>query len=229
MIYLLHGDDTHASYLRLQSLIANSSFSQKVVISKDNVQLLNQELFSHDLFQTPKILICENLISSKKISSTDLKKVSYAQIIILWENQQISPASQKAFDEIAKIENFKLPQTIFYFLDALSPNPKRAIYHLSKFASETKSLNWHLQNRLFLLILAKLNLQEASTSQISGKNLAVWQRQKITAQASAFSLEKLKAMFTAALKIETLIKTGVTSIPETTLISLMLSKYLAYR
>lgn len=227
MIYLLHGQDTQASYARLQAIISSQTSNKKIIITQENLGLLAQALFSSDLFESQSTIVLEDLISSKKVKASDFKNLSKSQIVILWEKLQLSFSSLKSFQAIANIENFKSPSTLFYFLDSIAPNPKRALYFLSKLGSEVRSISWHLENRLLLLILAKLKFSEGQASQISGRNIATWQWQKIASQANLFELKKLKGMFANALKIETLTKTGATTIAEKTLINLMLSKHLA--
>ncbi len=226
MIYFIHGSDIQTSYLRLQELITSFKDYRKVSIFKENIDMLYQTLFSQDLFETNKLVVVENLLSDKKINTKDLKSLSPKIMVIFWEDQEISASRLKDFLNIAKIENFKLPQTLFYFLDSISPNSKNTLINMTKLEKDQKGLSWHLENRLFQLILAKLNLTQTEASQILGKTIAPWQWQKITSQARIFELEKLKTLFSAVLKIETLVKTGVSSLTESTLISLMFVKYL---
>ena len=226
MIYIIHGTDTQVSYLRLQELITSLKDYRKVLISKENLDLFYQTIFSRDLFDTNKLVVVENLISDKKIDAKDLKSITPKSMVVFWEDQEISTSKLKGYQNIAKIENFKLPQTLFYFLDSISPSLKKTLFYITKLDKNQKGLSWHLENRLFQLILAKLNLSQTEVSQIMGKNLAPWQWQKIINQAIIFDLEKLKTMFRAVLKIETLVKTGVTTLTENTLISLMFLKYL---
>lgn len=226
MIYIIHGTDTQASYLRLQELIISFKDYHKVSISKENLDLLYQTLFSQDLFDTNKLVVVENLISDKKIENKDLKSIAPKSMVIFWEDQEISATRLKGLINYAKIENFKLPQNLFYFLDSISQSPQKALFYITKLEKDQKGLSWHLENRLLQLILAKLNLSQAEVTQILGKHIAPWQWQKITSQARIFEFEKLKTMFSAVLKIETLVKTGVSSLRESTLISLMLVKYL---
>jgi hypothetical protein len=226
MVYIIHGSDTQSSYLRLQELTTSLKDYRKVLISKENLDMLHQTLFSQDLFDTNKMVIVENLISDKKIEAKNLKSLSQKSMVIFWEDQEIPASRLRGFLNIAKIENFKLPQTLFYFLDSISPSYKKTLFYLSKLAKDQKGLSWHLENRLLQLLLAKLNLSQAEASQIMGKNIAPWQWQKITSQAKIFEFDKLKTLFSAVLKIETLVKTGVSSFSEPTLITLMLVKYL---
>lgn len=226
MIYIIHGTDVQTSYVRLQGLITSFNNYKKVTISQENQDLIYQTLFSRDLFDSNKLIVIENLISSKNIFAKNFKVLDPKNIVVLWEDQEISASILKSYQNIAKIENYKLPQTLFYFLDSISPSAKKTLLYITKLDKDQKGLSWHLENRFFQLILAKLNLSQKDVSQILGKNLAPWQWQKIINQAKIFDFDKLKSMFLAVLKIETLIKTGVTTLTENTLISLMFVKYL---
>src|SRR3989344_9660763 len=145
MIYFIHGSDTQASYLRLQELIISFKDYRKVPISKENIDMLYQTLFSQDLFETNILVVAENLLSDKKINTKDLKSLSQKIMIIFWEDQEISASRLKDFLNIAKIENYKLPQTLYYFLDSISPNSKNTLINMTKLEKDLKGLSWHLE------------------------------------------------------------------------------------
>lgn len=232
MIYILHGDNIDASYQKLIKLQSLYKDYEKTYIASSDEESLYLNLFSKNLFESKKILICENLLLSKKIKKLKpeiFKDLAPGIIVIIWEKQEIAPATLNKFKNIAQIEKYKLPTNLFNFLDSISQDAKKPIYYLKELEQERiAAISWHLANRLLLLILTKLNFTEKEVSLVSGRNLASWQWEKIKQQSVNLSVDTLKKMFTATLRIETLIKSGKTQIDQNTLLSLMLLKYLSH-
>lgn len=227
MIYVLHGANSDASSQKIKSLVAEYSGYEKIYVQAQDSDLLYQSLFTRDLTGSKKLIIIEGFIDRKSLENIDLKNVQEDNIIIIWEKKEIAPAQIAKLIKLANVENFKLPPTLFYFLDSISTSPRQTLKYLKELQSQKATgLTWHVANRLFLMILLKFDLKEAEIQQIAGRRLAPWQLDKIKSQAFSFPLPKLKQMFSAVLKVDTLIKTGSTQMPEGTLLSLMFAKYL---
>ena len=231
MIYILHGDDTKAAYQR--SLLIVKNYPQhtpiKLEAGKNNLEEFSMALFGQDLLSPQKIIIAENFLTKKMLSTGIIRTIPKEKIVILWEKSTLKPQDTQKLSSVAKIETFKIPPTLFHFLDSLSTSPRLSLNLLHKNGlgkSDESSLIWNLTNRIVLLILAKLNAQRDLASAISNQNLQDWQWQKITSQAKMFDLETLQMFLQGALKVDFLIKTGSTNIPKDTLISLLLLKYL---
>ena len=231
MIYILHGDDIKASYTRLSNLMNLYSKYQKVNLSADKTTLeeFHLALFSNDLFEDKKLIICENFFKNKLITQVDLKGISKDKIVIFWEKSQLTNSYQAKISSTAKVEGFKLQPIIFHFLDSLAPKSKKPLDILSRHKlaeDENSSLIWHLANRLLLLILSKRGVNYQLARQLSSQNFYDWQWSKIVTQAKQFNLKTLYKLYSGALKIDSMIKTGATDIKKSTLVSLLLVKYL---
>lgn len=223
MLYILHGLDSHASYRCLRDILTSYKDWQKVYL--DSTDELDHNLFGQDLLETPKVIIVQNFFKTKP----DAKKfapIPVGRILIIWEKTEIPALKLVPFAKIAKIQTFKLPPTLFYFLDSISPGQTASLHHLKNLEETETSIVWHLTNRIFLLILAKLDFSTAEVAQTTGKNQAPWQWAKIKEQADRFNLDNLRQMLTAALKVDDLTKSGKTSLPQNTILSLMLIRYL---
>lgn len=224
MIYVLHGSDTLASYQRLQFLV-NSYKNWRKIYTKSEEELL-ENLQTADLISQNKIVIAEFLPEIKKISQNFLHTSGEDQILVIWVKQEIVSTKLKPFQKIARIENFKLPTALFDFLDSISPNSQNFIKFIKLLDSESVSLNWHISNRLTQLILAKMGYTLDDTAEITGKNIAHWQWQKLQNQSKNFNLSQLRQLLTSTLRIDYLIKSGKTSIPQAPLLTLMFTKIL---
>lgn len=226
MIYVLHGDNTEASHERLTKIISSEPSYQKIRLESAAKEELLNHLTSTDLFASKKAIIVDNFISKSKLKPQELASFPAENILILWEGKELTKLQLAAFAKLARVETFKLPATLFYFLDSLATSQRLAIHYLNKIEMKDRTmLVWHILNRLTLLILAKLGLNTVEASKILGKNVPDWQWTKIKTQANGLELNSLKQIFLATLKLDYLTKTGKTSIPQKTLISLLLIKY----
>lgn len=226
MIIVLHGDDTAASRQRLTRLLADFKDYLKVYISpKADENELEEAIFAQDLTNPKKLTVAENyLTTAPKILTKILQKVPEELVCIFWEKTTLPPKKVSSLTKIAKTELFKLKTPLFTFLDSLAPKSKAPIILLAQLKSE--SLLWQLQNRILLLILSKLKTGADSAVKITGRNIFDWQWDKIKYQAAKFNLEGLLALYGATLRVDLLIKSGKTDLPENTLIHMLLLKYL---
>lgn len=226
MIIVLHGEDTAASYERLLALQAQFKDSQKIWLEKKaGEQELKEAIFSIDLISSKKLVVAENyLTTAKKIPAKILESIPKDLVCIFWEKRPLTPAKISALKNLARVELFKPKTQLFTFLDNLVPNAKSPLIILAKLKDE--NLLWQLENRFLLLVLSKLNTRVDSAVNITKRNIYDWQWAKIKYQAAKFNLETLMALFSASLKIDLMIKSGKTNLPQNTLISMMLLKYL---
>lgn len=228
MIYILHGEDTSSAYQRLTQILVNFPKHQKIKLTDKNSQEdFYLAVFSQDLISDEKVIICENLISSKKIKVDILAKIASNDTVIFWEHSQIPPPTLVKLKKYASIENFKPQPQIFRALDSLSSDAKRSISAISLLDSKEANLIYHLASRTLLLILAKLNFNLESSRKVTRKNIADWQWAKYQVQAQQFNLKTLMNLFSGVLKIDSLLKTGATNLNDKTLISVLLLKHLS--
>ena len=228
MIFVLHGNDIDASYERLSKILLGYLNFQKIRLTqKESSDAFYLAVFSEDLTGAPKIVICENYLSGKKVDRKILMAIPKKTELIFWEDQQIDSVLIKKLPQHTRVELFKPKPKIFWFLDSIS---NKSRFTLEKFwglnfASEDKVI-WQLANRILLLMLAKKGADLATASKIIGKSLNDWQWQKILNQSKQFTFETLYAIYNAILKLDLMIKNGSTNLHENTLISLLLFKYL---
>ena len=236
MIYVLYGEDTEASYLRLIQIATQHPNHAKInLIGLHTWADLYLNLFSEDLVESQKLIICENFLKDKKLNfSTDgsailLKGIPEDKTVIFHEKWQVPNFILAKIRNTAKVENFKPKATLFWFLDSLSPQARTSIREFAKLPQvEQENLIWSLNFRLLLLILAKLEMSKVEAQKVAARSLFDWQWQKINAQAKSFSLPVLQGLFTGTLRVDFLIKSGATSFGARDLIPLVLLKYLSH-
>ncbi len=229
MIHILHGEDSIASYNRLQLILSNFQDFEKLKFderaTKDDFMMA---LFTQDLIDVKKIISCVSFLSLKKIAKGDLKNIPVEKTVIFWEKKKVNVKSFASSKTKIQVEEFKTPPTIFYFLDSISQGSKQPINWLNKFTEdETRSLFWHLTSRIYLLMLAKLKMSPHEVNALNSRPIHEWQWSKITSQAAKLELAALKKIFYGLLRIDYLIKSGKTNLEEKTLVSTLFLKYLS--
>ncbi len=228
MIYILHGEDTLASYNSLLKLTEKYGGATKIKLAgKNTIQDFESAATNLDIFSEQKILICENFISSGKIKSANVQNIDRDLHVFFWEHVQLSPAQIAKFEKISQIENFKSKTFLFTFLDSLSPGSKRVLSYFEKLEdpNETKLL-WHVATRTLLMILVKENVPIDQAQKIIGRPIHGWQWDKIEKQAAFFPTDTLRSMFHGIVKLDFIIKSGQTGLREKELIPILLLKYL---
>lgn len=228
MIYILHGEDTAASYQRLRTLLASYPDNQKIRVTKDNTsEDFHLAAFAKDLFADRKIIICENILSEKKINLNILGRLPKEKIVFFWEHQKLPKPILDKFQNIAKIENFKQKSEIYWFLDSLGLNLQKSLALLHKLQLEDNGKFIPLLTmRLLQLLLVKHQIPLETAKKIIGGHLEDWQWQKVLTQSKLFELNTLLLLYNGVLKIDLMIKTGKTSVDPKTLTSFLLLKYI---
>ncbi len=223
MIYILHGNNIEASDKYFKSILSKFNNWQKVYVSA--TPDLEANLNSIDLLPQPKVIIAENIFKGK-INPKLFENLPTDRAVIIWEKSEIPAATLKLYQKAAKIENFKLPSSLFYFLDSIYPKSANVLANLQKLNESETSLFWQISNRFLLLSMAKLGFSQYEAGSASNRQMADWQWQKIQTQAALFQKDTLNRLFSSSLTVDSLIKTGKTALPPKTLVSLMLVKYL---
>jgi len=135
MLTILHGDDIASS--RKYFLEQKEKYPDAVFLEGEKIALdeLEQAFASDGLFTTTKTVFIEQLLAKRK-KSKELDEIigklnSYASSheIILWEGKELEKTLLTNF-KTATARPFKLPQTLFAFLDTLKPNNAKQLITL---------------------------------------------------------------------------------------------------
>src|SRR5579859_3190588 len=161
MITIIHGEDVAKS--RTYFIEQKSQYKDAVSVNGQNITLteIMQIFEGNELFTTEKHIFIEEFFSKRKKSKeTDeliavIKKNQQDATIFFWESKDATPAQLKQFTN-AVTRQFKLPQTLFAFLDAVKPqNGKQLIqlFHQALAIEDTQFL-FVMLIRQFRLMLA---------------------------------------------------------------------------
>lgn len=215
MLTLIHGDDIAAS----RNFLINLKEKYKDIPILDGMSVsitdLTQILEGGGLFNEEKIVFIENFFTKKKTTSeyksilNFLKSISSSADVIVWEAKLIENSVINQLKG-STVRVFKLPQSLFAFLDGIKPgNGKQLVqqFHDALVNSNEDAIFYMLirQFRFLLAFNEKFNL-ELTLEEV--KRMQDWQKTKIQRQAKLFSSVKLIQTYRNLLAVEKAYKTG---------------------
>jgi len=223
MLTLIHGGDTASS--RKYFFAQKELHPDSPVLDGEKVTLtdLSQLLEGGGLFVETKAVFIEQLFNRKKKKEEFANLVAYIEKqsttnnIFLWEGKELDRSAFFTF-KTAVPKAFKLPQTLFLFLDSLRPGNGEQLVKLFHQTIETTEpeMVLFMLIRQFRLLLALSGPTETPIDEI--KRMAPWQQGKLQKQASLFTPEQLKNVYNQLFSLEIGQKTG--TLPNTILTSI---------
>jgi len=180
-------------------------------------------LESPSLFGKEKAIGIENFFSGQKSKEKEdiveyLGKQGQATVLF-WETKDFSKKEQAGFPQNFVFKTYKLPQSIFGFLDNLSSrNPSQNLVNFNN-ASLSADVSFIL---LMMIRQFRLMIMAKDPSALSG--LPSWQQGKIIKQSSSFSLNELADIYRKLLVIDIKQKTSGGSLSLKSSIELFLTE-----
>lgn len=197
MIIIFHGDNYVLSRQALNQSLTQTP--ERFTAADLTEEILTQALESNPMFQIPKIFVIENLLS---LPRSQLKEKLIKIVlnnpdseIFLWEKKALSPAFKKQFSR-ATIKEFKLPASLFNFLDNLTLTN----FHQALINNPAELIFYLLHRRISQLIQA---LDDPAA--LKG---APWQLGKLKSQAKKYSLDQLLDFHHQLLTLDEQLKTS---------------------
>lgn len=226
MLTIIHGDDTAAS--RTHYLQIKEKYPEATTMDGQSINLtdLAQILEGGGLFTEETTLFIENFIQKKKTSSDYKEIVSYLNdqaktaTIVLWEGKELERSTLTPFKQ-SIVKPFKLPQSLFMFLDAIKPHngPQLIqLFHKTIATVEPEAVFAMLVRQIRILLA--LRDKPAEIEEI--KRLQDWQRGKLISQSKQFSADELINLFCQLFVMEEGMKTGKLNIDLVTAIDIFL-------
>lgn len=211
MLVILHGDDTAAS--RAYFITTKKKSTAPITLEADQVTLtdLTQILTSGGLFGEEKDVFIENLLTKRKKSAElgailALLNENTSANVYLWEGKELEKKTIAQLKN-AKPQLFKLPQSLFQFLDSIKPdNPgSLKLFH--------QTLETVAPEMIFVMLIRQLRLLLAIIDKTSEpieeiKRMAPWQAEKLSKQAKLFTIQDLKKNYLMLYDIDLAQKTG---------------------
>lgn len=219
---LIYGDNVAESRNYYNS--EKAKYSEKITLDGATLSLTDflQATSNNGLFGDQQAVFIEELLSKRK-SSKELDalisqvSLTNATPIFLWESKELTPKQLKSFPS-ATTKQFKIPTTVFAFLDALLPENGKKVLMLFHALLQDEDVNFALfmlqrQVRLLLALHPQSVIPDSdpgSTSAVISevKRMAPWQKGKTQKQAKAFSKDALLALHESLYQLELGQKTG---------------------
>ena len=219
MITIIHGDDIPQSRKYFQDLKSK----EKNVVSFDGGKItitdLVQNIEGSSLFGDTKSIFIEEFLTKLKKTNEESKEILEFLIknyksanFALWESKEISKRDLFIFKD-AIIKNFKLPQSIFLFLDNLKPNshlpggnlPLKLFHQTLDSGIKGELILFMMQRQIRLLIALTTHSNNPIDEVL---RLAPWQKSKLEKQVQLFNISDLKSIYKKLFEIELGQKTG---------------------
>lgn len=212
MITIIHGTDIIAS--RKFFLDEKEKNSEAVILDGEKITMtdLAQVFEGGGLFEESKTVFIEHFFNRKKRKDEFNSFVTYLQThsshtIYLWEGKELETSTLNTIKS-ALPHVFKLPQTLFSFLDNLKPGNGKYLISLFHQTLETTD-----PEMVFFMLVRQIRLLLAFTEHTDNpidelKRLAPWQKAKLQQQANSFGIETLKNLYQQLFIIENGQKTG---------------------
>jgi len=219
MITLIHGDDIPAS--RDYFYQEKNRLPQSISVDGITVRIedIAQRVTNTSLFGGETTIFIEELFSKRK-SDSDVKDIilylnnhNDSPAVYLWESKVLTPSQIKQLDNPI-IKEFKLPSSIFTFLDNLKPG--NGIRLITLFH---KTLEHKDEQFVFFMLVRHIRLLLASFSESSeavieeAKKMVPWQKAKLQKQTQMFTLEKITGFYAKLFEIDLALKTGRLACP----------------
>lgn len=220
MITIIHGDDVANSRKYFIELKQKNLDSVSFDGEKLSLTQLTQSLEGGGLFSDEKKIFIENFFTRKKISKETEAILSYLRKttkadVFFWEEKEVTKKNLNFFPN-STVKIFKLPKTLFLFLDSIKPNQGKNLidlFHQTLQSMEVELIFYMLFRQFRFLIALKDEKSEAKIDET--KNLAPWQSSKLKKQCGFFSEDELKIIYNKLYEIDFNQKTGKSTMPLT--------------
>lgn len=203
-VYLIHGDNSLASYSRLQEYVKKARANAWEVTEVEEKEMdVTDILRSNNLFNTKRLIVIKKytLLNSSTIellnnSSNDLE-------VIIYHIGIIPITFIKKLKNVKKNEQFKLSKYLWKFIDNFYPgNTKNCLYYFHE------SLKSDPAELLFTILAGQL--KDIFLTLYSDEPLPYppWRLSNIKRQSAKFGKEKIKMAIDSLAEIDIKVKTS---------------------
>jgi hypothetical protein len=190
---IIHGENVTHSRNKLLEIIEkakeNEVIIERLYAKEIDVAILEEKLQKSDLFGHSRMLVVEELHSlpkSSKLTKMIELLISSEMEICLWEKRQLTATMLKKFSN-ATIHEFKLANSLFKWLDSLSPIASSKTTQLKLFQQAIIENDEYL---CFVMLIrqVRMMIQALDGGEIKGPGFVI---NKIRSQANQFNLQSL--------------------------------------
>ncbi|MFH1560993.1 MAG: hypothetical protein ABID04_00200 [Patescibacteria group bacterium] len=206
MIFVYHGDDTFASRQRFFDVLKDYPEVSSLPSKKLSPELI--ATYTGSLFaQEHRALVLENLFSSTNTQDSkeivrQIKKLESEIDIFVWEGKKLDQSKITQLGKNCKAIAFKLPSSLFHFLDSIGQNKTETLSFLDRSlkTNPAEMLLALCQGRCRELLLAK-----SKPTLLKG---APWQKVKLASQVKTLEIDWIASLYLKLIDIDWKNKTG---------------------
>jgi len=193
MTIIIHGENITESRKKLVEIIEQLQETGVLVERLDaktiDLPILENKLQKTDLFGHSRAIIIEELHSlprSKKLTQMVEMIANSKMQICLWEKRDLSATMLKKFPD-SKVFQYKLANSLFIWLDSLSPKENTKSSQLQLFIKAQEEQDEYL---CFIMLIrqVRLLLQATNNDKIAGPSFVI---NKLQSQAKQFTHDQL--------------------------------------
>jgi len=186
---LIHGDNTQASFERLQKFIlVAKKRGWEILRLSDSSLNLSEALTSTALFTQKRLFVLEELatVAKKELNWLKEKSQGLEGNLVIYHQGNLAVRLLKSLPKGTKVEEFKLPKLIWKFLDSFYPGNARAGLKLFHQVLDKEPIE-------FVLALLARHLRDVYWAKADAQSLPypVWRISKLKKQATFFPQERL--------------------------------------
>ena len=211
---IIHGENIVQSRRHLNQL--TDPFKGEIIRLDANQMEMSgfkQALESSSIFGLEKMVVVENLFTGRKKKikdeAIDYLRKEKPKNLIVWEPKQVDGRKLISFKN-AQINKYELTKYLFKFLESLKPGNQKESLRLLDLVLENDppEIVFYMLIRQSRLLLIAKDLGAGGLSK-----MAPWQKNRLTAQAKLFTIERLLTLHRQLLKIDYEQKTGQAIFP----------------
>jgi hypothetical protein len=203
-ILLIHGDNTFESYKRLTEILNNSKEKGYRIENINNKEMdFKEKITAKSLFQEKIVFLLDNINILKSNDTSWLKSNIYDEdlFLIIYNEGLLGKTIINSLPKNTKIEEYKLPQLLWKFLDSFYPGNNKKTLQL---------LNDCIKNspKEFVFTMLVRHLKDLYWARIDPKGLEYqeWRITKLQNQAEIFGRKILKDVINELAEIDLKVK-----------------------
>lgn len=199
---ILHGENQVQSRKALSEVIRQAKKDGWEITRLSGENLDKEKLLtavrSQALFGGEHLIIVEDFFENNKNANKIVRGIPLNGVeVVFWEGRALSKTATSGLNKNSDVLEFKIPVSVFKFLDSLTPRNTQVALKLLQQAVKDDSADFILlmiARQVRLLIWAKL---DSGTLKV-----APWQRSRILEQAKKWDKEQLLAFHTQLLNLD---------------------------
>ncbi len=210
MLTIICGEDSASSRRYFQSM--RQEYAKKgyelIDIAKNEFENISIKILEHSsLFFDQRVFFSDNLVKYLKKNRSKAKLSEIDSLVtdksVIWLNWEELSTREITNPKKAIFKEFKMPESIFVFLDSLYPGNLRKTSDILSKISETLE-----EGFIFAMVCRHVRSLLLAKSKQGGMALPIWQKGRLIQQANYWDERKRIGVYRGLAKLDSAIKTS---------------------